>query len=88
MINRLIFRNIAYHLKFLGSLIPGLDKKVCIVVKLRRNYKTHGGEEKFSKEFETLKNNKREMMKMKLAISQVNKTHYGKHNDRQDQAKA
>lgn len=43
---------------------------------------------KFSKEFETLKNNKREMMKMKLAISQVNKTDSGRHNDRQDQAKA
>lgn len=43
---------------------------------------------KFSKEFETLKNNKREMMKMKLAISQVTKTHSGRHNDRQDQAKA
>lgn len=81
MISRLIFRNTAYHLKFLGSLIPGLDKKVCKVVKLRRHYKTHGGEKKFSKEFETLKNNKREM-KMKLVISQVNKTHSGRHNDR------
>lgn len=83
-----MFRNITYHLKFLGSLIPGLDKKVYKVVKLRRNYKTHEGETKFSKEFETLKNNKREMMKMKLVISQVNKTHSGKYNDRQDQAKA